>query len=256
MASQKDVVRLKDEDYKSKSFKTAPSGRYTFTINKAQSKIVPGNESNVLRTVLTVSKGTHKGVNVFDNIAAHVGWKIAQLLLALGYTQKKLSKMKLTLPEVLKMIAGKSIDAVIKVRDSEDFGKQNKVVQYLPPGAKLEDDDDEEEGEEDDEEESEDSEDEDEDEEDEEDEDSDDEDEDDEDDDSEEEDEDDDEDEEDEEEDEDEEDDDEDEEEEDEDDDEDEPPTPRKKPVAKKAAPAKKGASKKSPPSKAKKGKR
>ena len=236
MASKKDVVRISDDDYKVKSFKTAPSGTYKYMkVSKEQSKIVPGNESNVLRLVTTIQKGPHKGVNVFDNIAAHVGWKIAQVLMALGYTQARIKKMgaKLTLQEVLKLAAGKDIGAVIRETNSEEFGKQNKVVQYLPSGTDAEDEEEDEEEEEDLDDEEEDDEDEDLDEDEEEDEDEDDDEEEDEEDEDEEEDEDD------------EEEEDEEDEDEEEDDDEDEPPRKSKsKPVAKKSA-TKKTAAKK-----------
>jgi hypothetical protein len=142
-ASKKDVIRLTDDDFKAKSFKVAPGGRYQFKPKKADTKIKPGTESNIFQAAMTISSGPHKGIEVFDNIAAHVGWKIAQLLLALGIPKKKVKK-GLTLQDVMKLfLASKGFGAVIKKQVTEEFGKQNKVIQYLPPGASASDDEDE-----------------------------------------------------------------------------------------------------------------
>jgi ribosomal protein L12E/L44/L45/RPP1/RPP2 len=146
MASSKDRVSLTDDDFKRKSFKTAPAGKYTLKISNA-SKIKPGAQSNILQVVLTITKGPHKGVNIFDNIAAHVGWKVAQLMLALG-----IKKKKITLQELLKLITGKTLQAVISTGKFNDK-KQNKVAQYLPAGKAKGDEDESDEDEDEDEDE-------------------------------------------------------------------------------------------------------
>lgn len=129
MAKKTDVIKLTDDDFKGKSFKVAPAGKYQAKFN-SKSKIKPGKNGNILNTIITITKGEHKGVNIFDNIAPHVGWKIAQLLKSLGI--KKMPK-KLTLQQLLDMLKkhGKDIRAIIKV-EMYQGKKQNKVVQYLP----------------------------------------------------------------------------------------------------------------------------
>ena len=144
-SSKKDQVSLTDDDFKAKSFKTAPAGKYTFKISAA-SKVKPGSTSNILQVVLSIVKGDHKGVNVFDNIAAHVGWKVAQLMLALG-----IKKKTITLQTLLKLITGKTVQAVIATGEYNGK-KQNKVVQYLPLAGETEaEDSDEDEDEDEDE---------------------------------------------------------------------------------------------------------
>jgi hypothetical protein len=149
MAKNKgDVVVLTDDDFKTKKFKTAPGGKYVLTIAKSKSKIKPGNSGNNLQLVLTISKGPHKKVNIFDHISPNVGWKIAQILKALGKKKVK----KITLQELLKMLEGKDIGAVVKVTQWNGQ-PQNKIVQYLPVKDIKDDDDEDEEGEEDEEDE-------------------------------------------------------------------------------------------------------
>lgn len=130
MATKKtDVIKLTEKDFKGKSFKVAPSGKYIVKFN-AKTAIKAGRNGNLLNVMITITKGEHKGVNIFDNIAPHVGWKIAQLLKAMGI--KKVPK-KLTLQELLKMVKkyAKDLRAIVKV-EMYQGKKQNKVVQYLP----------------------------------------------------------------------------------------------------------------------------
>ena len=145
----RDVIRLTDDDYKTRKFKTAPGGTYNAKIS-SKSCIKSGQNGNLLNVMVTITKGPHKGVNIFDNIAPHVGWKIAQLLRALGI--KKTGD--LTLQALLKLIVGKELRVVISEGKYNDK-PQNKVTQYLPFGKETaaEEDDDDEEGEEDDEDE-------------------------------------------------------------------------------------------------------
>ena len=125
----RDVIRLTDADYKGKNFQTAPGGTYDVRIS-SKSKVKPGKSSNILNLMVTITKGPHKGVNIFDNIAPHVGWKIAQLLRALGI--KKVGE--LTLQKLLNLVAGK--DCRVVISEGKYNGKpQNKVQQYLPFGA-------------------------------------------------------------------------------------------------------------------------
>lgn len=138
-----DVIKLSDDDLKGQSFKTAPAGKYTVKFSK-KSKIKAGSNGNILNVMATISKGEHKGVNFFDNIAAHVGWKIAQILRALGLSDKQIKKLKkLTLQDVLKMITahGKDVRAVLKTEIYQGR-KQNKVVQWLPLAASEDEEDD------------------------------------------------------------------------------------------------------------------
>jgi len=122
----KDVIKLTKDDFE--GFKAAPSGKYTFLITK-KSSIKKGASGNVLNVAATISSGPHKGTTVFDNIAPHVGWKIAQLLSALG-----IKKMQLTLQELLKLITGKSLRAVVRTKTFEGK-KRNEIVQWLPLAA-------------------------------------------------------------------------------------------------------------------------
>ncbi len=147
--SDDDVIIISKDDWKGKKdFPTAPGGKYRFKFNK-KSKIVPnaagtGNNLWLLSTITAMHNGKktkHKGVNVTDNIAPHVGWKIAQVLRSMGI--KKAPK-KMTLKELLDLIKkyNKEIRAVIGT-DRYRGKKKNNVLQYLPlKSSKDEDDDD------------------------------------------------------------------------------------------------------------------
>jgi hypothetical protein len=149
-----DVILINKEDWKGRgAFPTAPGGKYRFKFDKSSS-IKPGAKGNLLHLVMVITsthngkKTEHKGIKVFDNIAAHVGWKIAQVLRAMGV--KKAPK-KMTLKELLKMILayGKEIRAVIGKK--KYMGKdQNPVLQFLPLEASKDEDDDDIEDEDDD----------------------------------------------------------------------------------------------------------
>jgi hypothetical protein len=127
----KDTIKLTDDDFKAKTFKTLPGGKYLFKV-EPKSKIKAGTNGAVMETWLKCVDKNHKGINVIDNIGANVGWKIAQLLKAFGIDAKKAAKLKLnTLTAIMKYIVGKEIGAVVKV-ELYNGNKQNKVVTYLP----------------------------------------------------------------------------------------------------------------------------
>jgi hypothetical protein len=166
--SSDDVIIISKEDWKGgKKFKAAPGGKYRFKFNK-KSSIKPGQNGNVLNLILTITamhngkKTEHKGVNVFDNIAPHVGWKIAQVLRSIGV---KRAPKRMTLKELLALIMkyNKEIRAVIGTR-MYNGKKQNNVLQYLPLEAEKDEEDDDIEDDEDSDDDDEDSDDEDEDE--------------------------------------------------------------------------------------------
>ncbi|MCA1830877.1 MAG: hypothetical protein LC663_05125 [Actinobacteria bacterium] len=112
-------------------------------------KIVPNakGDGNLLLLVSAISaahngkKTEHKDVLVFDRIAPHVGWKIAQVLRAIGI--KKPPK-KMTLKELLKLITKYKDEFRAVIGKSMYNGQpQNPVLQYLPlESSKDEDDDD------------------------------------------------------------------------------------------------------------------
>jgi hypothetical protein len=130
------VISLTEDDYKQKSFKTAPAGTYTFKISKQKTAIKDGK---AVKVYAVITKGPHKGTGVFDHIAAHVGWKIAQLLHALG-----IKKMTITLQEFAKLIGDKELRAII--REEKFEGKtRNKIVQWLPLEASDDEDENDEE---------------------------------------------------------------------------------------------------------------
>lgn len=133
---------LSDEDFKRKSFKTAPGGIYYARIT-TKSKIKPGKEGGeTIQVHAKIVKGPHKGVTFFDNIAMHVSWKVGQLLNAIGKKVKKGTAQLL-----LKIIANK--DVRVQLREETWNGrKQNKVVTWLPlkgpvTASAVEDDEDE-----------------------------------------------------------------------------------------------------------------
>lgn len=150
-SSKKSVIRLTDDDYKGKSFKTAPAGKYTAKFS-VKSKIKNGANGPIAEVIVTLRKDARgtavKDINVFDNIAPHVGWKVAQVLKALG-----IKKTSLTLEQFIKLLKGKDVRVIIK--EAKFNGKKkNEVVQYLPMNAaegeeaegdedSLDDDDDE-----------------------------------------------------------------------------------------------------------------
>lgn len=130
------VISITPKDRERKSFKTAPSGTYFIRISKksALKEMSGGTGANLQ---LTITKGPHKGINIFDNIAAHVTWKIGQLLAALG-----IKKNKFTMAELLKMVKDKELRAVVRVGRFEGK-KRNEISQYLPLAAQPDEDDDE-----------------------------------------------------------------------------------------------------------------
>lgn len=126
-SSGDDVIKLNKDDYKQKSFPTAPGGKYKVQIT-TKSAIKPGRKGgNQLAVHAVITKGPYaKKVSFFDNIAPTVGWKIAQLLHALG-----VKKMQITLKELLKLIKGKELRAILR-EETFEGKKRNKVVQWLP----------------------------------------------------------------------------------------------------------------------------
>src|SRR5436190_254364 len=100
-----DVIVIGKDDWKGKKKnKTAPGGKYRFRFNKKHTKIAPNakGDGNLLLLVSELSamhngkKSEHKGTLVWDRIAPHVGWKIAQVLKAMG-VKKPPKKMTMTM---------------------------------------------------------------------------------------------------------------------------------------------------------------
>lgn len=153
-----EVINLSKDDFEGVNRKTAPGGTYFVRIEKKgpkKTEVRAGNNGNVASIRASITKGPHKGVTFFDSIAPHVGWKVAQLLAALGKTKK----MKLTLQDLVDLAAGQELRVILREGKWENK-KRNEVVQWLPlkPGANEEadddaDEDDDEEGEEQDEQE-------------------------------------------------------------------------------------------------------
>jgi hypothetical protein len=133
-------LKLTDEDFKRKSFKTAPAGTYDLRGSKKETKIKPGNKGHdIAQLCWTITKGPHKGVNIFDNVDPEVGWKVGQTLAALGYTPKT-AKGK-TLEDIVDEVsAGAEAKGIVRVRRFEGK-KRNEIAQLLPKGAKIEEDD-------------------------------------------------------------------------------------------------------------------
>lgn len=156
-----DVITVTKDDLSGgKSFKRAKNGKYRLKIDTKKSKIKPAKKGkgNNLELVVKITKDANgkkteaKGVSIYDTIAPHVGWKIANLVLAVfGKKQGlKLLKKKLTLQELLKLL--KKITEEIRgvvITETWRGKKRNKIRQYLPlePGK---DEEEEEEDEEDD----------------------------------------------------------------------------------------------------------
>ena len=156
MGKKNEVISLTKDDFKKKSFKTAPGGTYFVKVNP-KSKLKEMSGGTGLNIEGTITKGPHKGVNFFDNVGPNVKWKIAQIVSGL-----KITKTKFTMAELLKMIKGGELRAILREKTFEGK-KRNEVVQWLPltvskdePKPATDDDEDEED---DDEEESDDDED-------------------------------------------------------------------------------------------------
>lgn len=124
---KKDSFSITKEDMEG-GFKHAPGGTYFIRFTK-DSKVTKNRkgDGNIAKLKVVITKGEHKGVSTFDNIAAHVGWKIGQILAALGIK----SKMKGTLQELVKLVTNQECRATLKVTKYEGK-KRNEVVQYLP----------------------------------------------------------------------------------------------------------------------------
>jgi len=149
MARGKDTYSLTKDDLEG-SFKHAPAGKYFIRFTK-DSKVTRNKkgDGNVAKLKIVITKGEHKGITFFDNIATHVGWKIGQILAAL----KIKGKMKGTLAELVKLVTNQECRATLRVKKFEGK-KRNEVVQYLPlkvtaAEAADRDDEDEEEDEDD-----------------------------------------------------------------------------------------------------------
>lgn len=156
MATKKgrSFFKVTDEDLKGKTFKTAPGGVYTIKGQKNDTKIKPGSSGDVMQLKWMISKGPHAKITLFDNVGVNVGWKIGQLLGALGYTVKQINKM--TPEDVIKIVQG-GVELRASIRKKMwDGSPQNKIAQYLPLLGEDagDDDDDEDEDEDEDEEES------------------------------------------------------------------------------------------------------
>lgn len=136
-----DVITLTGEDFKSKSFKTAPGGTYVAKVVKGKdTKITPGkNGKNMAKVKMIITKGEHKGVTFFENFFTHVAWKIGQALAAVGQTKK----LKLTLKELIDILIAAGEFRVILREKKFEGKKRNEVVQFLPLKKTVEEDDDE-----------------------------------------------------------------------------------------------------------------
>ena len=144
----KDAINLNEKDFIRKSFKAAPPGTYTVKITN-KTKIEPSRAGgNMLKIHAKIVSGPNKGISFFDNIVPHVGWKVAQVLAALG-----VKKMSLTLQQLLKMVLDADLRVILRVKkwDGKD---RNEVVQWLPLKAtkaeEVDDDEDEDDEEDDD----------------------------------------------------------------------------------------------------------
>jgi hypothetical protein len=132
-------LNLKADDFKRKSFKAAPGGTYFVRILKEKTKIEKKPKGKQITVYAKIMKGSSKGITFFDNVSASVGWKIAQLLVALGI---KKPSSKLTLEMVLKKAIGADLRVQLKTETWEGK-KRNKVVTWLPlKKTKDEDEDD------------------------------------------------------------------------------------------------------------------
>jgi hypothetical protein len=129
--ARNEVIQLKEEDFKVRKFTAAPAGTYTFLITK-KSKIKRfksgGRGLELQLKIVADGKGKKTKVTgtVFDNILVTVTWKVGQLLAAL-----KIKKLKITLEELLKLVTGKKLRALVRIERFEGKNR-NKVVQYLP----------------------------------------------------------------------------------------------------------------------------
>jgi hypothetical protein len=139
MAKGRNVVNLSDDDYKGATFKVAPAGKYEVTVTP-KTKVGKSKSGGAkIEIHAKIAKGEHKGISFFDHVAASVTWKVAQVLLALGVKKKSI-----TLEEIVKLLIGTNLRAVLMV-DKYEGKKNNKVVQWLPLKAADDDDDDDEE---------------------------------------------------------------------------------------------------------------
>lgn len=141
------TINLTKDDFKRKSFKTVPGGTYFVKITpKSALKEMKGGTGINIAAIVTKGKDkSHRGVTFFDNIGPDVKWKIAQLVSGLGIT-----KTKFTMAELLKLIKGGELRAILREKSFEGK-KRNEVVQWLPltvtkdePKAATDDDEDEE----------------------------------------------------------------------------------------------------------------
>lgn len=147
-------MTLGKEDYESSGGRrTAPAGIYVFRVHKdSKAKdMTSGRGAEVRLEIIGPAKAKKlRGIFVFDNIGPNATFKVAQILAALG---KK--KAEITFPDgLLKLIKGEEIRAAIRVKNDEEYGKQNKVDQYLPASegadaASMDEDEDEDEDEDD-----------------------------------------------------------------------------------------------------------
>lgn len=141
-----DHFKISKEDMEG-GFKTAPGGTYKARITN-KSKIKPSKKGggNNLEVHAVITKGPHKGISFFDTIAPHVGWKLAQIISAVGLKMKSG-----TLQKLLKKIVNQDVRVILREEEFEGRRK-NKVVQWLPVHQEepdLDDLDDEDEDEED-----------------------------------------------------------------------------------------------------------
>jgi cobalamin biosynthesis protein CobT len=144
MAKGRNVVNLSDDDYKGATFKVAPAGKYEVTVTP-KTKVGKSKSGGAkIEIHAKIAKGEHKGISFFDHVAASVTWKVAQVLLALGVKKKSI-----TLEEIVKLLIGTNLRAVLMV-DKYEGKKNNKVVQWLPLKAADDDDGDDEEDDDDD----------------------------------------------------------------------------------------------------------
>lgn len=133
--ARKHSFSLDKADFERKSFKPAPAGKYFVKFNAKETKMDGDNA----RIVADVSRGEYKGKRFFDHIAAHVGWKIAQLLSALGKTKM----LKGSLEDIVKLVKAHKgeVRCVVKI-DMWKGTKRNKIVMWLPLEAGTDEDDD------------------------------------------------------------------------------------------------------------------
>jgi len=115
-----DIAGLPDSD-------TAPKGQYRLRIDQVSEVKEDKNGDEFVNLGLSIIKGDYANKRISENyITLRKGAKLKRILRAAQFDKPRLAN--------LEEMIGLELDAILTVKDSEEYGEQNKISVYIVPG--------------------------------------------------------------------------------------------------------------------------